>query len=172
MTDNYDLLGTDSRHRIHSVHSASWGTDGSCSEGTAGYGIKEYGGEGELTREAYEAHGLREWEYLEQRGLEISARLTGKQTINRAEAMAVLHTLLLASNRQDIHLYVDSQTTIDNMEKMWSDKKARHRHHKDIANFSIFQTINQIRIATSLADSHVHTHKVAAHQKRYEGVYI
>ena len=65
---------------------------------------------------------------------------------------------------------MDSQTTIDSMHKMWTDTKARHRHYKDIANYSIFHTINQIRTDKLRANSHVYTHKVAAHQSRYDGM--
>jgi len=170
MVDNQDLLGLEGREHIHTMYVSHWGTDGSYTNGKAGYGIKAYGGEGELTREAYAAHGVYGLEYFEACGEEVSVGLVGHQTINRAEAMAVLHTMLLASREQDIHLYIDSQTTIDSMQKLWTDRKARHRHYKDIANYSIFHTINQLRQERYRRGTAVHLHKVAAHQRRYEGV--
>ena len=103
-------------------------------------------------------------------GGEFAFRLTGKQTINRAEAMAVLHALSLSRLNRNIHMYIDSQTTIDSMEKLWYGRGKMHRVYKDMANFSIFNTINQIRQQLHQEGYSLHPHKVKSHQAKYNGV--
>ena len=101
--------------------SGEWGTDGSVNTvGQAGYGL------------CSDLDGSRD----------MAHQVPGKQTINRAEAMAVLHGLLTSSLDVDLRFYVDSKITINGIEKVARDKSARL--YKDLSNFSIFKTIGEI----------------------------
>lgn len=105
-------------------------------------------------------------------GVEFSRRVVGKQTINRAEAMAVLNALLITRLDHGIHMYIDSQVTIDSMNKLWHGTTGLHKVQKKMANFSIFNTITQLRRQLwGSGGFSIHLHKVKSHQKRYKGVF-
>ena len=148
VTDEMCLVDANTRASVETRH---WGTDGSESEGTAGFGL------------CVDGTGR----------LDISSKVDGKQTINRAEALAVLHALLVTkppAHTQEnethfLHIYSDSQVTIDSMEKVYSGKYNRFRFYKDISNVSIFSAINMIRVR--LREEHgieLVMHKVDAHK--------
>ena len=56
--------------------------------------------------------------------------------------MAILHILLISGDNKHIKVYVDSQVTIDNINKITHSKS--RRLYKDLSNFSIFKTIHQL----------------------------
>jgi ribonuclease HI len=107
-----------------------WATDGSEARGEAGYGLCTKG----TTVDGITEGG----------GVEMHHKLGGKQTINRAEAMAVLHSILVSREQNPLTLFVDSQTTIDSSEKLMHDTISP-RMYKDMANYSIFRAITSIR---------------------------
>ena len=104
-------LMKDPRHELFSTPTEEWATDGSAKHGATGYGMNT----------------------MVQGGVERYHKMPGKQTINRGEALAVLHCLLETKLENAVTIYCDSQTTISSSEKLMQVHTSK-RAHKDIAN--------------------------------------
>jgi len=115
-------LTVDPYYDMFSISTGEWATDGSAKHESTGYGMNT----------------------KVQGGIEKYHKMPGKQTINRGEALAVLHSLLDTRLIDPLVIYCDSQTTIDSSEKLMQPHISK-RAHKDIANYSIFAAITKVR---------------------------
>ena len=109
------------------IPAVCWGTDGSEKDGIAGYGM--------CVDHLHSA--------------DFSGMVHGKQTVNRAEALAVLHSLLVTRSLDwgYIDMYVNLQVTIDGVNRLWRENYNRFRLHKDTANLSIIKAIHKKKLA-------------------------
>lgn len=129
---------------IHAEH--EWATDGFDQQGNAGYGLCT--------------------EIQEHIGISIASGVIGKQTVNRAESLAVLHAVLTTKLECSINIISDSQITIDDTEKLWKwdSWKPKYILYKDMSNYSIFKTINQIRHLKHERGATITFEKVKSHE--------
>jgi ribonuclease HI len=71
---------------------------------------------------------------------DMALRIPGKQSIDRAEAFALLNSLDVAPFDKDIHAIMDSQSTIDGVNRILKNSY-EPKLYKTLANFSILKAI-------------------------------
>ena len=132
---NQDMLGV--------THTDRWGTDGSMQlNGTvACYGL-----------------------CVDEMGtVDGSSRSEGNQSVNKAEADAILEALLRTCQGHVVHVYTDSLVTLTGVETLFYGRGKAHRWHKDMANFSVLNTIAQVWKDRVRQGGGIEWHKVKAH---------
>ena len=140
-----NMYVSDSTPRVHI------GTDGSYDPNT------NIAGAGFTTRETGPSYKGPE---LNNGRNDLSTSIPGKQTINRAEALAVIGVLRSAHNENiHLHLHVDSQVTIDGTMTLLSTPNT----NRYIENYSLLKTISEFVHRRHMNNLDTLFSKVASH---------